>query len=118
MAGKKIKDELQRIRKPFDMTAEDFFQRMIKIKKYIGLCPGPELQYDDDEMKALFEQACPAWWLVTLGRQQNYPTMTLSQVKAYYKLLETFESNNMEQQSQRNRRGYLGLRGGNSRAVG
>jgi hypothetical protein len=78
------------------MSVKEFFQRMIKINKFIGLCPGPEQQYYDSEMKSLMEQACPPEWLVILAQQQNYPTMTLNQVKAYYKLLESSKSGNWE----------------------
>jgi hypothetical protein len=67
MAGKKIKDEMQRFRKPHEMSVEAFFQQMIKINKFISLCPGPERQYDDNEMNALMEQACPPAWLTILA---------------------------------------------------
>jgi hypothetical protein len=97
-----IKDELRCIRKPSDISIKVFFQQMIKINKFIGLCPVPEQQYDNNGKKALMEQACPPAWLTILAQQQNYPTMTLNQVKAYYKLLESFESGHWEQQTQQN----------------
>jgi Retroviral aspartyl protease len=118
MAGKNIKEEIKRFRKPFDMSVEDFFQRMTKINKFIGLCPGPDRQYDEHEMRSILEQACPQSWYLDLKKQTAYPTMTLNQMKAYYKLLENAEGGSWERQTQRNRRGYLGLRGGNPRAAG
>jgi hypothetical protein len=92
MAGKTIKEEILTICKPFDISVEDLVQQMIKISKYIGLCPGPERQYDDTEMRSLIEQACPSLWLMDLHKQPTYPTMMPLQVKFYCKLLENSEN--------------------------
>jgi hypothetical protein len=108
MAGKMIKEEMQTFQKPIDMSMEDFIQRMTKINRFIGLCPGPERQYDNAEMRSLIEQACLNLWLMDLQKQATYPTRTLVQVKSYFKLLESAENHQWTRQTQRNRRGYLG----------
>jgi hypothetical protein len=102
MAGKMIKEEMRTFRKPIDMSVEDFIQRMMKINQFIGLCPGPEHQYDDAEMRSLIKQACPNLWLLDLRKHATYPTMTLVQVKAYFKLLESTENHQWTRQTQQN----------------
>jgi hypothetical protein len=118
MAGKMIKEEMQTFQKPIDMSVEDFIQRMMKINRFIGLCPGPECQYDNAEMRSLIEQACPNLRLLDLQKQATYSTMTLVQVKSYFKLLKSAENHQWTRQTQQNQHGYLGQQGGNPCASG
>jgi hypothetical protein len=89
--GKEIKNDIRTFKKPSDLSVNAFFQRLQELNKLIELCPGGERRYDDSELRMILEAACPSSWVVDLKKQSDYNDMTVSKMKAYFKLLEGIE---------------------------
>jgi hypothetical protein len=93
LTGRNLRDQLTpgKVHKPAGMNISKFVKRIKKINKYITYCPGDAEIRSNDDLIAVLEQAVPHAWRVDLKKRADHASMTLSQVAAYYTLLEGLE---------------------------
>ena len=87
-AGEKIKRELCKTKKPMSMDVTTFVAMLKKINKFIRYCPGDVPELSSEELQGVLEQSVQNSWRTDLLKRTDYESLTLDDVRDYFKLLE------------------------------
>jgi len=86
---------LQALKKPFDMSIENFYTRVKTIDSFLPLMLPPlNVSLSTEQLTALIEHAVPSEWLHHLNLQQTLgQNLNVSTMIQYFKILEVNERN-------------------------